>query len=448
LVKLTQGKTDRYVAQGAFWVGVYLLLTLAPVLLLLVGPTPPRRGFWIEFSVALGFSGLSMMGLLFAMTARFRHMAAPYGIDVVYHFHRQISVVALLLILAHPVILFVAEPETRRLLNPITAPWRAQAAWAATLAFVLVALTSFWRKLLRIPYEPWRLMHGVLATAGIAFAMAHMIGVNHYVGTSFKRALWVALAVGWVGLLAYVRVVKPWMMLRRPYEVEGVREERGDSWTLTVRPNGHEGFGFEPGQFAWLTVWNSPFAIKEHPFSFSSSAADSGKFSFTVKEVGDFTGTVKEISPGERVYLDGPHGQFSVDRWGGPKNVFVAGGVGVTPIMSMLRTLADRGDRRPLLLVYASRTWEDVIFREEIEGLEERLNLRVVHVIEDPPDGWEGERGYVTAGVLDRHLPQGREEYEYFVCGPDPMMDAVEVALHEEMGVPLGKIHSERYNLV
>ena len=59
---MTQGKTDRYLLQGALWIGVYLLLTLAPVLLLLVGPTPPRRGFWIEFSVALGFSGLSMMG--------------------------------------------------------------------------------------------------------------------------------------------------------------------------------------------------------------------------------------------------------------------------------------------------------------------------------------------------------------------------------------------------
>jgi predicted ferric reductase len=214
-----------------------------------------------------------------------------------------------------------------------------------------------------------------------------------------------------------------------------------------VRPDGHEGFGFKPGQFAWLTVWNSPFAIKEHPF-FSSSAADSGEFSFTVKELGDFTGMVKEISSGERVYLDGSHGQFTVDRWGGPKNVFVAGGIGVTPIMSMLRTLADRGDRRPLLLVYASRTWEDVIFREELEGLEERLNLRVAHVIEDPPDGWEGERGYVTAGVLDCCLPEGHEECEYFTCGPDPMMDAVERALHEEMGVPLSKIHPERYNMV
>ena len=217
-----------------------------------------------------------------------------------------------------------------------------------------------------------------------------------------------------------------------------------------MRPDGHEGFEFKPGQFAWLTVWNSPFAIKEHPFSFSSSAArdSSDGLAFTIKELGDFTATIKEISSGQRVYLDGPYGQFSVDQHEGPRRyVFVAGGSGVTPVMSNLRTLADRGDRRPILLVYANGTWEDVIFREELEGLEERLNLRVVHVIEDPPDGWEGERGYITADVLDRHLPEERERCEYFVCGPDPLMDAVEGALIEEIGVPFNKVHSERYNL-
>lgn len=61
-----------------------------------------------------------------------------------------------------------------------------------------------------------------------------------------------------------------------------------------------------------------------------------------------------------------------------------------------------------------------MIFREELEGLEERLNLRIVHVLKDPPDGWEGERGYVTAGVLDRHLSEGHEEREYFICGRTP----------------------------
>ena len=65
----------------------------------------------------------------------------------------------------------------------------------------------------------------------------------------------------------------------------------------------------------------------------------------------------------------------------------------MTPIMSMLRTLADRGDQRPLLLVYASKTWEDVIFREGLEGLEERLNLRVVHVIEAPRTAGRGSGG-------------------------------------------------------
>ena len=438
-----------YTTRGALWVGLYLALVLAPVLLMLVGPTPPSRGFWTEFSVALGFSGLSMLGLQFILTARIRQITAPYGIDIIYHFHRQISAIALLLVLAHPVMLFVTDPETRGLLNPVTAPWRAQAAWTATLAFVIVAATSVWRKQLRIPYEPWRLMHGVLATAGIVFAMAHVIGVNHYVGAPYKRVFWVALAVVWIGVLVYVRVVKPWIMLGRPYEVEEVREERGDSWTLKVRPDGHRGMGFKPGQFAWLTVWNSPFAVMEHPFSFSSSAAGdpSDGLSFTIKELGDFTETVKEIEPGQRVYLDGPYGQFSVDRHAAAGYVFVGGGSGITPILSNLRTLADRGDRRPMFLFYGNSTWDGVILREEIEDLKGRLDLQIVHVLEDPPEGWEGEEGYVTAEVLDRHLPKERGGFEYFVCGPDPLMDAVEGALIEELEVPLNKVHSERYNL-
>jgi predicted ferric reductase len=115
----------------------------------------------------------------------------------------------------------------------------------------------------------------------------------------------------------------------------------------------------------------------------------------------------------------------------------------------MLRTLADRADRRPLLLIYANNRWEDVTFRQEIEALQQQLNLRVVHVLLDPPEGWQGERGFVTQDLLARHLPAERKcnVYEIFVCGPKPMMDAVEKAL-TELGVPLGDFHSERFDLV
>ncbi len=207
---------------------------------------------------------------------------------------------------------------------------------------------------------------------------------------------------------------------------------------------------FHPGQFAWLTLRSSPFADREHPFSFSSSAARPGKLTFTIKERGDFTRLIRQMCPGERAYLDGPHGAFTTDRHDHAAGfTFIAGGVGITPMMSMLRTLADRGDRRPLTMIYANRDWEGATFREELDALRLQLDLRVVHVLEQPPEGWNGESGYVTAEILRRHLPSTtkRNVHEVFLCGPQPMMDAVESAL-VGLGVSVGDIHTERFDLV
>lgn len=116
-------------------------------------------------------------------------------------------------------------------------------------------------------------------------------------------------------------------------------------------------------------------------------------------------------------------------------------------MMSMIRTLADRGDTRPVVLLYGSKDWDSVTFREELEALKARLDLRVVHVLADPPDGWTGEKGFVNAEVLKRHLAPPYAAHEYFICGPAVMMDAIEQALGD-LGVPLSKYHSERYSFV
>ncbi len=80
--------------------------------------------------------------------------------------------------------------------------------------------------------------------------MTHIVLVGNYVETPCKRAFWLALSVIWIGLLVYVRVWKPVLMLRRPYCVAGVRPERGGAWTLVLQPHGHSGVRFKPGQFA------------------------------------------------------------------------------------------------------------------------------------------------------------------------------------------------------
>jgi predicted ferric reductase len=263
----------------------------------------------------------------------------------------------------------------------------------------------------------------------------------------WKRALWIGQTIFWIGLLLYVRIMKPLFMLRRPYRVSEVRKERGDTTTLVMQADGHVGFRFRPGQFGWLTAWGSPFKITGHPFSFSSSAeATDGRVEMSIRNLGDFTSEIHKVPVGKRVYLDGPYGAFTI---GNPADmhVLVAGGVGVTPMMSMIRTFADRSDKRPVILLYGSKNWEAITFREELEELKERLNLKVVHVLANPPDDWTGEHGFISAEVLKRHLPAPFADHEYFICGPGMMMDAIEKAL-SELGVPISKYHSERYSFV
>jgi predicted ferric reductase len=439
--------TLSYVARRTAWVAVYLLFILAPVLALLMGKLPPARGFWTEFSSAIAYVGLAMMGLQFGLTARFRYVTEPWGEDVIYHFHRLLSLVALGLVVAHPIILFIVDPGRLRLLNFLQAP--PVARWAALSTYSLIALVvmSLWRVQLRIRYETWHYGHIVLALVAIGAGIIHMIGWGFYLDDPGKRTLWIALCVFWIGLLLYVRVVKPLFILRRPYVVAAVRQERGDSWTLVMQPHHHSGFRFTPGQFGWLTIWGGPFKITGHPFSFSSSAeVGDGQVEMTIRNLGDLTSRIHEVPVGRRVYIDGPYGAFTI---GNPADmhVLIAGGVGITPMMSILRTLADRGDPRPVILLYGNRDWDSITFREELEALIPRLRLTVVHVLSSPPEGWTGERGFINAAIFQRHLPPPYADHEYFICGPTVMMDAIERAL-AELNVPLSKYHSERYSFV
>jgi predicted ferric reductase len=436
-----------YTARGAVWIFLYLLFILAPLFALLAGSLPPARDFWTEFSVAIGYSGLAMMGLQFGLTARFRYVTEPWGEDVIYHFHRQISLIALGLVIAHPLILFAVRPELLALLNSIQAPWRARFAALSTYSLIVLVVTALWRSKLNIRYETWHLTHIVLAVVAVTAGILHMVGWSFYLIDPWKRALWIGLTIFWIGLLLYVRIVKPLFMLRRPYRVSEVRKERGDTWTLVMRPDGHPGFRFSPGQFGWLTIWGSPFQITGHPFSFSSSAeVMDGRVEMSIRKLGDFTSAIDTVPAGQRVYLDGPYGAFTI---GNPADmhVLIAGGVGVTPMMSMIRTLADRGDKRPVILLYGSKDWETITFREELEALKARINLKVIHVLASPSIDWTGEQGFITAEVFKRHLPQPFGAHEYFICGPNVMMDAIEIALRE-MNVPLSKYHSERYSFV
>lgn len=243
----------------------------------------------------------------------------------------------------------LSHPELFASLNPLEAPFRQSAGRLALLLFGVVIVTALWRKRLGIGYDQWRLAHATLATTAFLAAVAHIETAGDITDQPLMRWLWIGYALLWISLIAYVRLVKPLSMLRHPWRVIEVRPERCEAWTITLAPEGHAGLCFAPGQFAWLTLRSSPFAMHEHPFSFASSATDNSRIEFTIKALGDFTRTIGSIQPGETAYLEGPYGVFSVDRYPqSPGFVFIAGGVGIVPIMSMLRTLANRKVSPPM----------------------------------------------------------------------------------------------------
>jgi predicted ferric reductase len=435
--------------RGILWIQLYLLVSVAPLVFALLGDTPPGRDFLTELSVALGFVGLSMLGLQFVITARFGNVAAPYGMDVVIRFHRGISIVAFAFVLSHPILLFATDPDTLRLLRFWDAPWRARFGLLSVVGLVAIVASSLWRERLRLSYEVWKVAHGVLAVGIVVTALLHVQLVGHYVASPWKQALWAAMSVALVGVLGYARIVAPILRFRRPWEVVSVETAGGDAWHVTLRPIGHDGLvAALPGQYAWLVIGAGPFSVEQHPFSISNDAEHpDGWVRFTVKALGDWSSSVGEVEPGTRAYVDGPYGAFSPDRAEAPGYVFVAGGVGITPVLGILHTLAARGDRRPITVVHADRTVDDLTGSDELAALRDQLDLEVVTVLEDPPEGWEGDVGLPDADLLDRVAPERqRERFQYFVCGPPPMLDAVEASL-EARGVPVENIQVERFAL-
>src|SRR3712207_7223055 len=173
-------KAAKRAVGGVFRVLVYLGVGIAPLVLAWSG-MEPGRGFLIDFSVALSFVGLSLLGLQFLLAGRLRWVEAPFGMDVLLQCHRQIGYVRLLFILAHPALLFVADDDYLELLEVTEAPLLAKMGVTSVVALLIMVALSVWRKKLRIGYELWQWTHGVLAFVVVAAALTHLLMVGYYV---------------------------------------------------------------------------------------------------------------------------------------------------------------------------------------------------------------------------------------------------------------------------
>lgn len=205
-------------------------------------------------------------------------------------------------------------------------------------------------------------------------------------------------------------------------------------------------FSFEPGQF--LTV-SAPIdgKIVRRSYTISSSPCCHGWCEITVKHapggvVSGYLHTQARVS--DVIDASGPYGRFTFRGREAPNVVMIAGGVGITPMMSSIRYLTDQSWAGEIFLVYACNKLDDVIFREELDHLARRYaNLHVTLVLSDPPADWTGPSGYITAELLQGVVPDLLEQRVH-LCGSPPMMAALKGAL-TKAGLPAEQLKTEQF---
>lgn len=441
--------------ERTLWATAFLAVLFAPVLLA-AALHGPRTGVSLlsELSVGMGLLATSMLVCAVVLPSRLRSLTRSFGIDKVLGIHRFVGLAVTLLVIFHIVLVVAAKPANVTLFDVLHAPNRARAGVGATVVLGALITLTVLRRRLRQCYEVWRRAHVALAGTVLVFSGLHIWWLNHLVRETAMRAVFVVLAWGVLLVLAYRWLWLPIFGAYREYVVREVRAETATVSTVVLEPRrdgsrrGYRSLEFAPGQFAWLRL-NPSIGAQEHPFTIASSAHVGLWTEFTIRHSGDFTRELRLLRPGSPVWVDGPHGAFTLDARRTTGLVLIAGGVGITPMMSMLRTLAHRRDRRPHRLLMVARTLEDLLFRAEIRQLQQRLDLTVVELLRQPPPSWTGASGAIDEHVLTALLPGKfrRDQLDYYLCGPPALITDALMVL-QRLDVPPPRIHTEQFDFV
>lgn len=434
------------------WSAAFLVVLITP---LLVSTHAGRTGgLVLEVSLALGLIATSTLVGVIVIVSRVRSLTAGLGIEQILRVHRYLGLVVLILVLAHVGIVLLSDPHNLELLDLLSAPPRARAATLAVLALIGLSALATLRRRLGLSYQRWRGTHLALAAVAVAGSVAHIVLLRHLVSDAAMRNCFIALAVGLGAVLVRRWVIRPARNAGTRFVVRTVRTEPGRVITLVLTPfdrwhrKAEPNLNFAPGQFAWLRLRKWALC-NDHPFTIASANNPDGTIEFTIRPGGEYTKLLSKLLPGRPVYLDGPHGHFSVDHTRATGLVLLASGVGITPMMSMLRTLADRDDPRPHRLLLSGRTPDDLLFTAELRSMQARLHLTVVHTLTRPPPTWQGETGRIDTSLLTKVLPGEfrRNQLDYFICGAAPFVEGVLSTL-TEIGIPLRQIHTEQFDMV
>jgi predicted ferric reductase len=363
------------------------------------------------------------------------------GLDRVAIWHRGVATIAVLLLVPHRVL--VASPP-----DPYATGIGPGLGTLALLGLVVLAVWALaprlraarWpgrlvRRLARASYEHWLTAHRLTGLFVIA-AVAHGVLVAPALRSSNLLRI-VYLAIGSIGVAAYIyrELFARYFIPAHDYTVSEVRWPNETTTDVSLEPV-HEPLDFVPGQFVVLS-FGGVAGWQRHPFSVTSAPAER-RLGVSIKAVGDYTRDLHDaLRPGTPAKVVGPFGTFDYQR-GGTDQIWIAGGIGITPFISWIRSLDDSFDRR-VDFYYSVRGKADALYLDEIEAAAARhptLHLRLVETDRD---------GLLTAEQTAKGHPADVDLWVY-MCGPPAMMTALDSGFRA-LRIPAGRVRWEQFDI-
>ena len=360
-----------------------------------------------------------LLMLQLVLNGRLKILDRIFSINRLTTCHRWNGMAIAMLVLIHATLILISEG--RDILDPTIKNWPQYAGLFLLITVCGIVISARWRRAIGLSYTLWRFFHGKFTHMAVGVFAVHALYACDTYGYAVPRGLLLGSLVIYV--LLFLRLKLNRIIQGRSCNVLNVSPASIDAFSIALIAEDGKPFAYAPGQFIFIRFKSKGISGEEHPFTISSSPTGTPEIFLTIRSAGDWTSNIHRLKPGDKASVNGPFGLFgNLNLKSCPEIIMIAGGIGITPMLSLLGDMARRKDMRPITLLWSNRTHAHIVLPELIAEFQRRLSrLRVIHILTREPE-YEGEKGRLDLFKIEKLLSGCSRQSRTFICGPPEMM--------------------------